>query len=149
MRNALDDYLLELILMDTIAVTGRRPLAGVEGIIQRFLPAGLYDRVMARYDALSEGWADDDPQLLAPWLKKAAAKDSRWKRRMITQFLCILHTSGAIGPAEWAEVAALAAAMGAVQECRQVFSCHLPAPRRSISSGKPARNTKRNIAVPN
>lgn len=140
MHNHLDDYILELILMDTIAVAGGRPRPGAELAIQRFLPAGLYDRLIERYDALSEDVDEDASTLLQPWLKRAAAKSSRWKRRMIIQFIAIVRAGGAAGPAEWAEVAALAAAMGAGRECRQVFGYCLLAPRLRNSSRRPERN---------
>lgn len=142
----LDDYVLELILMDTIAVAGGRARPGAEQAIQRFLPAGLYDRIIARYAALSDD-EDDDPYLLLPWLRKAARKDSRWKRRMIVRFLCIVRAGGALGADELAEVAALAAAMGAGRECRQVFGYRLLAPPPSNSPRKQARNAIRNVAV--
>ncbi len=147
MYSDLDEYLLELILMDTIAVVGGRCDPGAEQVIQRYLPAGLYDRIMARYDALSEYWPDDDPNLLAPWLRRAAARDSRWKRRMIVRFLCIMRATGPVGPAEWAEVAALAAAMDAGRECRQVFSYYLTPPHPRNSLHAQTRNTIRNVAV--
>jgi hypothetical protein len=69
MRASLDDYLLELILMDTIAVAGGRPIPGAERVIQRFLPTGLYDRIIARYDALSDDRDDSSADLLLPWLR--------------------------------------------------------------------------------
>ncbi len=147
MPKVLDDYLLELILMDTIAVAGGRCAPGVERTIQRFLPDGLYDQIVERYDAISWDADDEDPHLLTPWLRKAAGKNSRWKRRMIVQFLNILRTGGPLGPAEWAEVAALAAAMGAGRECRQVFSYRLTMSRPSNSSRLHARDTGRNVAA--
>lgn len=121
MRATLDDYLLELILMDTIAVAGDCVAPDAERVILRFLPAGLYERIMARYDALSDDRDDNNPALLKPWLGLAASKSSRWKRKMVARFLCILAAGGAVGDAELAEVAALASAMGARRECRQVF----------------------------
>ncbi len=121
MYTNLDNWLLELILMDTIAIACDLPLPGAEQVIQHFLPIGIYDQIIARYDTLSEDGDDNDPCLLQPWLCKAARKDSRWKHRMIVQFLCIMRTGGAIGPEGWAKVAALAAAMGASRECRQIL----------------------------
>lgn len=124
MRTTLDDYLLELILMDTIAVSGGRIIPDADRVIQRFLPPGLYERIIDRYDALAEDWDADEPTLLGPWLKIAASKNSRWKRRMVARFLSILAAGGTIGASELVEVAALASAMGAGRECRQVFGCY-------------------------
>jgi hypothetical protein len=42
---------------------------------------------------------------------------------MIIRFLHIVAAGGPVGYAELAEIAALAAAMGASWECRQVFGC--------------------------
>jgi hypothetical protein len=122
MKTVLDEYLLELILMDTIAVTGKRCIPNVEHIIQRFIPEGLYDQIIARYDELSDDREDNNPFFLRRWLRIAASKDSRWKRKMIKRLLCVIRAGGPIGATELAEVASLAAAMGADQECRQVFT---------------------------
>jgi hypothetical protein len=117
----LDEYLLELILMDTIAIAGGRCIPDAERVIQHFIPQGLYDRIIARYDGLSDDRDDHDPRFLERWLRLAAGKDAQWKRKMITRFLCILHAGGDLGVAELTEVAALAARMNAAAECRQVF----------------------------
>jgi hypothetical protein len=143
-RATLDDYLLELILMDTIAVAGGRLIPGAERVIQRFLPMGLYDRIIARYDALSDDQDDDGPDLLRPWLKMAASKDSRWKRRMIVRFLCIMAAGGPAGYGELAEIAALATAMGAARECRQVFGLH---PKLGAPIGGIDARTRRPVIV--
>lgn len=123
MRASLDDYLVELILMDTIAVAGGRLIPNAESVIQGFLPPGSYDRIIARYDELSDDGDDAGPGIPLRWLRIAARKDARWKRKMIARFLCILAAGGPIGYAELAEVAALASAMGAGRECRQVLGC--------------------------
>ncbi len=121
MRQSLDDYLLELILMDTMAVAGGRPIPNAEGVIQRFLPRGLYARIIERYDELSDDGEDDNPNALARWLRIAEHKSPRWKSKMIVRFLCIVAAGGPVGYAELAEVAALASAMGAGRECRQIL----------------------------
>lgn len=128
MQESLDDHLLELILMDTIAVAGGRPIRNAERVIQRFLPEGLYDRIIERYDELSDDADDTDPRALLRWLRVAARKDTCWKRKMIMRFLCIVRAGDPIGYAELAEVAALASAMGARRECRQILGCW-PKPR--------------------
>lgn len=138
MRTKVDDYLLELILLDTIAVSGKRPLPGAERIIQRLLPAGLYDRLIERYDALTGDYDADEQTVLWPWLRKAAGRDSRWKRRMIINFLCVLRTGGPLGTDELAEVAALAARMGAGRECRQVFAHLRPRARGAAGAARRA-----------
>jgi hypothetical protein len=121
MKDHLDNYLLELILMDTIAATGGRCIPGAERVIQRYMPPGLYDRIIERYDELSDDRDDDNPNFLDPWLRIAARQDSRWKRKMILRFLCILRAGGAISQSELSDVAALAAAMNASRECGQVL----------------------------
>jgi hypothetical protein len=148
MRKSLDDYLLELILMDTIAVAGGHPNPGAEQVIQSFLPEGLYDRIIDRYDELSDDDDDTDPYALLRWLRIAASKEARWKRRMIVRFLCIVRAGGPVGYAELAEVAALAVAMGAGRECRQIFGCRprlrtTPARRRWGEGGPPAPDRAR------
>jgi hypothetical protein len=121
MKDNLDNLLLELILMDTIATTGGRCIQGAERVIQRYVPTGLYDRIIERYDEISDDRDDINPHFLDPWLRLAALKDSRWKRKMILRFLCILSAGGAIGKSELSDVAALAAAMNASRECSQIL----------------------------
>ena len=123
MNALLDDYLLELILMDTFSIAGHRCIPDAERIIQQFIPEGLYDRIIARYDELSDEGDDTDPSFLRRWLSVAASKDPPWKRKMIRRFLAIARRAlaASVGSNELVEVASLAAAMGAASECRQVL----------------------------
>jgi len=121
MRTPLDTYVLELILMDTISVAGQRCIPGAERTIQRFIPEALYERIIERYDELSDDLDDRDPCFLDRWLRLAAQKDAHWKRKMIKRFICIMRAGGSIGALELAQVASLAAAMDACRECRQLF----------------------------
>jgi hypothetical protein len=134
MKAYLDNYVLELILMDTIATTGGRCCQGAERVIQRYVPPGLYDRIIERYDELSDDRDDFNPNFLDPWFKLAASKDSRWKRKMIQRFLCILRASGPIGKSELRDVAALAAAMNASGECSQVLCVATRTDQYSVST---------------
>lgn len=123
MRNILDDYLLELILMDSLVFASDRRIPDADRIIQSFIPAGLYDRIMARYAAIADDADDGYLYLPARWQQRAAQKSPAWKRMMITRFLQIISPDGCIGDRDLAEVADLAQSIGAERECCQVFSC--------------------------
>jgi hypothetical protein len=122
MKNHLDFYLLELILMDTIATMRGRYIPGAERIIQSYIPKGLYERIIERHDQLTADLADDDPRYLELWYKVASGQPSRWKRKMIGRFLSILRAGGAIGAPELADIAALAATINATREWRRMLS---------------------------
>jgi hypothetical protein len=124
-RNHLDDLLLQLIVIDTLAVADPRRTAAAELMLDRCIPRRYRHRVLERYDALTEGWRDDC-DVPALWLPRAAARDSRWKTRMIACMIQIVTLDGAVSAAGLAEVAALARMMGAEQECRCVFGAALP-----------------------
>jgi hypothetical protein len=137
MKELLDTYLLELILMDTAASSRGRCIPGAERIIQRSFPPGLYDCIMQRYDELSDDQDDSNPHFLDPWLRMAANQNPRWKRKMILRFLCIMHAGGPIGRAELSDVAVLAAAMGASREYGQALCSAIHINRRSIRATGP------------
>lgn len=122
MRDLLDEYLLELILMDSLVFSSSRCIPGAERVIQSFIPPGFYDRIIARYDAVSDDWDDAEARVPVSWLGRAASQSSAWKRMMIERFLQIICLGGGISHQELREVAALAHSMGAEQECRQVCS---------------------------
>ncbi len=121
MRRVLDDYLLELILMDSLVFTSERHIPDAERIIQSFIPPGFYDRIIARYDTLSETWDDPDAALCAYW-GRAARKSSAWKRMMIERLLGIACYGGCADCRGPVEVAALAREIAATAECRLVFA---------------------------
>lgn len=122
MRRVLDDYLLELILMDSLVFASKRHIPDAERIIQSFIPPGFYDRIIARYDALSEAWDDQGAALCAYWHGRAARKSSAWKRMMIERLLGIVCDGGCADCRGPVEVAALAREIAAVAECRLVFA---------------------------
>ncbi len=122
MRNLLDNYLLELILMDSFVSTSARCIPQAESIIQSYLPAGLYEQIIERYDELSSTGAVDDDLLPLLWQKRAVRQNSAWKRMMIERCLQILCAGGCCDTLGLAEVAILARNMAAEQECRQAFA---------------------------
>lgn len=123
MASLLDDYLLELILMDSLVFTSARRIPDAERIIQSFIPPGLYDRIIARYDALAAEESDEDAYLQERWQRRAARKNSAWKRMMIERFLRIVEQNGCYCVQDLTEIARMARGMGAERECHQVFSC--------------------------
>lgn len=123
MRDILDDYLLELILMDSLVFVSSRYIPDADRIIQSFIPAGIYDRIMARYAAIADDADDSYLCLPARWQQRATQKSSAWKRMMIMRFLQIVSADGHVRARDLAEVATLAQSMGAERECCQVFSC--------------------------
>lgn len=116
----LDEVLLELILMDWLLAAGRRPRPQAEAIMLRFLPPGTYDRLIERYDELSDD--DDDDASLLPWLQRAALRSPWWKIAMIERFLYLDSLDSRLDDQALGEVASLSAAMGAREECRRIYT---------------------------
>jgi hypothetical protein len=116
----LDDFLLELILIDTLTVADPTREAISERLIHRVIPRHVYPRVMDRFDDLSRD-ADDDADVLAEWLPRAAAKDNRWKAKMIRWFVLIVGGGRRLSTNQLIEIAQLAAAMGAAAHCQHLF----------------------------
>jgi hypothetical protein len=117
----LDRYLLELILLDSLAVLDHRRGHTAEQVIDRCIPPPWYERAMARYERLSIDGADAQ-DVLAQWLPRAAQMNTRWKARMIRRFLLIVPVEGRFTEAGLADVAALARGMSAERECRRLFA---------------------------
>jgi hypothetical protein len=116
----LDRYLLELILIDSLAALDPRRGGMAERVVERYIPRPLYERVLERYDCLAcDG---DEPDVLAHWLHRAARQDTRWKSKMILRFMHIVCVEGRLTEAGMADVAELARAMAAERECRRLFS---------------------------
>lgn len=119
--NRLDDYLLELILIDTLAVADPARVPAAERLIHKRIPRSIYPLVMDRFDALSED-ADDDADVLALWLPKAALKDNRWKAKMIRWFVAVVMIGGRrVSVGQLIEIARLASAIGAAPQCQRLF----------------------------
>ncbi len=114
----LDDLVLVLILMDSLISAGRRSRPRAEAMIARYLPPGTYTQVVERYDQLSDD--DDEDVNLLPWLRMAALKPSWWKVAMIERFLYLASLDRRLDDQTLGEVASLAAAMGAMEECRLI-----------------------------
>lgn len=116
--DSLDDMVLELILMDSFISVGHRPRPRAEAMIIRYLPPGAYTQVIERYDELSD---DDEENInLGPWLRRAALMSSWWKVAMIERFLYLASLDRQLDDQALAEVCTLAAAMGAMEECRRI-----------------------------
>lgn len=118
-RERLDELLLELILIDTVARL--QPERGVvaERLVERVFPPTEYLRVIEYYDELS-GDDDDDSQLVPIWFLRAACKDSSWKTKMLRYFSYVVGLGQALNDAGVAELAQLATAMGARAECQSL-----------------------------
>ncbi len=116
-RERLDELLLELILIDTVArlKPERGPVA--ERLVERVFPPADYLRVIEYYDELS-GDDDDDTQLVPIWFLRAACKDSGWKTKMLRYFTHVVGLGQPLGDEGVAELARLADAMGARLECQ-------------------------------
>jgi hypothetical protein len=114
-KERLDEMLLELILVDTVALADPRrgPLA--ERLIERAMSPSDYTRVLDRYDELSDD-DDDETGLIEFCFKRASAKDSHWKSKMLRWFTQIVGGGNPLSSDELIEVAGLASAMGANRE---------------------------------
>jgi hypothetical protein len=89
-------------------------------LIERCIPEAYYDRVMDRYDALSDD-SDDERHLVETWLAKAASKSSQWKAKMIWRFLYIVTVDERITNQAINEVISMALAIDAGPECQQMI----------------------------
>ncbi len=129
----LDELLLELILIDTVAATNLERSSAAERLINRVLAGPLYDRVIARYDELSN---DDDNEagLIELSFRHAATKDSHWKSKMLRWFAYIVGGGRPLSSEGLTEVTSLASAMGAVHECQALFKARARAERAETAA---------------
>jgi hypothetical protein len=119
-KERVDELLLELILIDTVALADplRGPLA--ELLVERVLSPSDYNRVMTRWEEVSED-DDDDAGLVEFCFCRAAMKDSHWKSKMLRWFTYIVGGGRPLSSEGAEEVVALAARMSATGECRALF----------------------------
>lgn len=116
----LDDYLLRLILIDTVAMADSRRSQAAERVIEQFLPPYFYDRVMAHYDDLADD-SDDERDLLAMWLGRAAHRGRDWKVAVLAQLLQVVSFNGVLEGSALAELSGLAQAIEAGRELAEVL----------------------------
>ena len=114
-KERLDELLLELILVDTVALVDPRRGPIAERIIERAMSPTDYSRVLDRYDEISED-DDDEAGLIEFCFKHATVKDSHWKSKMLRWFMRIVGSGRALSSDDVVELAGLAAAMGATCE---------------------------------
>lgn len=119
-RDCLDDCLLQLILIDTVAMRHPRRGCIAESIIEQSIPIHQYDLVMARYDELTDD-SDDETGLLDRWFALAARHESHWKGAMLAQLLRVIAVDGELDDAGIDELDSLAQAIGATDELRMVL----------------------------
>lgn len=119
-RECLDDCLLQLILIDTVAMRHPRRGCIAERIIEQVIPIHQYDLVMARYDELTDD-SDDETGLVERWFSLAASRDSHWKGAMLAQLLRVIAVDGELDDAGIDELGSLAQAIGAAEELRMVL----------------------------
>ncbi len=119
-KERLDELLLELILIDTVALADPRRGPAAERLIERVLSPSDYARVLDRYDELSDD-DDDEAGLVEFVFQCASVKDSHWKSKMVRWFVYIVGGGRPLSNEGLTEVAALAAAMGASRECQALL----------------------------
>ncbi len=123
-RKCLDDCLLQLILIDTVALRDSRRGCIAERLIEQLIPTHQYDLVMARYDELTDD-SDDETGLLERWFCQAAARDSQWKGAMLAQLLRVIALDGELDAEGVDELGSLAQAIGATEELHTVLKLPL------------------------
>lgn len=116
----LDELLLELILIDTVALADPRRAPAAERLIEWVFSPSDYARVIDRYDEQSDD-DDDEAGLVELCFLRAAAKDSHWKSKMLRWFTYIVGGGRPLSNEGLTEVACLAASMGASVECQALF----------------------------
>lgn len=114
-KERLDELLLELILIDTVALADPRRGPVAERLVERVLSPSDYARVLDRYDELSDD-DDDEAGLVEFVFRCASVKDSHWKSKMVRWFVYIVGGGRPLSNEALTEVAALAAAIGASRE---------------------------------
>jgi hypothetical protein len=119
-RECLDDCLLQLILIDTVAMRHPRRGCIAERIIERLMSIHQYDLVMARYDDLTDD-TDDETGLVDKWFAVAAGRDSDWKGAMLAQLVRVIAVDGELDAEGIDELGSLAQAIGATEELRMVL----------------------------
>lgn len=119
-RERLDELLLELILVDTVALADPRRGPAAERLIQRCMSPGEYCRVLDRYDELSDD-EDDEEGLVEFIFRCAAVKDSHWKSKMLRWFLYLVGGGQGLSNDGLVELAALAQALGAGREWQALY----------------------------
>ena len=65
---------------------------------------------------------DDESELMAYLASRAASKDSHWKSKMLRWFTHIIGAGHPLTEDGLVEVASLASAMGATQECKALYA---------------------------
>ncbi len=120
-KERLDEMLLELILVDTVALADPRRSPIAERLIERVLSPADYLRVLDRYDEMTDD-SDDESELIAICFARAASKDSHWKSKMLRWFTHIIGAGHPLDEDGLVEVASLASAMGATLECKALYS---------------------------
>ncbi len=120
-KERLDELLLELFLIDTVALVDAQRAPRAERLIERVLSPSEYTRVIDRYDELSDD-DDDEAGLVEFFFQRASAKDTHWKSKMLRWFMYLVGGGRGLSSEGLTEVASLAAAMGAGRECQALFS---------------------------
>ncbi len=124
-KERLDELLLELILIDTVAVTDPRRGPAAERLIERFLSPVEYARVLDRYDELTDD-DDDESGLVEFCFRCAALKDSHWKSKMLRWFAYIVGGGRSLSSEGLTELTGLASAMGATHEWQAIVKVLCP-----------------------
>ncbi|OQA47106.1 MAG: hypothetical protein BWY52_00349 [Chloroflexi bacterium ADurb.Bin325] len=119
-----DDYLLQLILIDTVALRDPRRGPVAERIIEQAIPARQYDLVMARYDELTDD-SDDETYLLERCFRLAAGRNGHWKGALLAQLRCVIAADGEIDAAGMNELTDLAEAIDATKGLRTLLKLPL------------------------
>ena len=114
-KERIDEMLLELILIDSVALIDPERGAAAERLIERVLTPSDYARVLDRYDELSDD-DDDEAGLVEFFFQCASVKHSHWKSKMLRWFVYIVGGGQGLSKEGQAEVGSLAAAMGAARE---------------------------------
>ena len=119
-KGRLDELLLELILIDTVALADPSRGPAAERLIERILSPRDYARVIDRYDELSDD-EDDESGLVDFCFLCASVKDSHWKSKMLRWFSYVVGAGRPLATEGLAEVASLASAMSACAECKALY----------------------------
>jgi hypothetical protein len=114
-KERIDEQLLELILIDSVAKRDLSRSHRADSLTDSLFTASDYARMIDRYDELSDD-EDDEAGLEEYFFLRASVKDSHWKSKMLRLFVYIVGGGHGLSNEGLTEVASLAAAMGALRE---------------------------------
>lgn len=117
---SIDDYVLELILMDLVAYADNKMSKKEQQIIGRYIPASCREEVFDQYRNVIAK-TEKEPAVIGSYFLLASQRDSRWKTKMIKRFIAIARADRKIKQEELDLITDLAERIDAKGQCAKQF----------------------------